>query len=60
MVKISKNIFDKIHEHEKIIELEKHYDLGLNRKNVFRHKNRFYLSYIDERNKKYHIIEFSE
>ncbi|MFC6877263.1 hypothetical protein ACFQZF_02680 [Flavobacterium myungsuense] len=57
---ISKNIFDKIHEHEKIIEVEKRYDLGLNRKNVFRHNNRFYLSYIDERNKKYHIIEFSE
>lgn len=57
---IKKNIFDNIHEHEKIIEIEKHYDLGLNRKNVFRHNNHFYLSYIDERNKKYHIIEFSE
>jgi hypothetical protein len=54
---VEKNIFDKIHEQEKIIEKEKNLAWGLNLKNIYRHNNKFYLSYLNDLDKKYNIIE---
>ncbi|HJS00985.1 MAG TPA: hypothetical protein VJ780_08635 [Flavobacterium sp.] len=49
---LKKNIFDKIHDEEKNIAST------LNLKNVFKYNNKFYLSYLDNFEKKYNILEF--
>lgn len=54
---VEKNIFDKIHEQEKFIEKEKNLISGLNLKNIYKHNNKFYLSYLNDLDKKYNIIE---
>ncbi len=54
---IGENIFDKIHEQEKSIEKEKSLASGLKLKNVYRHNDKFYLSYLNNLDNKYNIIE---
>ncbi|WP_026714326.1 hypothetical protein [Flavobacterium daejeonense] len=55
---IEKNIFDKIHDEENVIKKYKHLGFRLNLKNIYRHNNKFYLSYLDDSDKKYNIVEF--
>lgn len=54
---VENNIFDKIHEQEKRIEKEKSLAAGLKLKNVYRHNNKYYLSYLNNLDKNYNIIE---
>lgn len=48
---VEKNIFDKIHDEESKIKSQ------LNLKNIYRHNNKYYLSYLNNTDDKYNIIE---